>query len=243
MTDNGQLQFRISRALRGKPGAGSSGASVESRVPGSDINVDSLDVQTLNSTHRLVFNKFAVYRPHLMILTENGFRRQWEPLDVDDFGAVSEFMKSTADAKYLILFNGGVAAGCSRLHKHMQAMPIADLDPWTNVGVMHFEAFEQKWDELPQPEELAQIYTDLLHQAAQSMGWHPTTDNEAPAHSVLMDDGRMMVIPRRNAAYENLGVNACGMLGILWVSSEDLVDDWLQVGPRKILETTGVPKK
>ena len=82
-------------------------------------------VADLGSTHLVAFNKFSSARPHLLVLTQDGFRRQHEALDIDDMTALRSVLLSLDDtaSKYLAIFNCGVESGCSRLHKHMQVFP------------------------------------------------------------------------------------------------------------------------
>lgn len=85
----------------------------------------------LGTSHVLVANKFALARPHIMVLTTDGHRRQYEPLDESDLTAawtilnsVSEHGDSGSKARdYVVFYNCGRDGGCSRLHKHMQLIP------------------------------------------------------------------------------------------------------------------------
>uniref|UniRef100_A0A8H7K9X0 Ap4A phosphorylase 1/2 N-terminal domain-containing protein n=1 Tax=Bionectria ochroleuca TaxID=29856 RepID=A0A8H7K9X0_BIOOC len=103
------VEFRISKALASKPWQTTSTLDVATEPgtgpkPGSDINVNGLGVQSLNGTHELTLNMFSSYRPHLLMLTNDGYRRQWEPLDIDDFRAATQFL-SNMDQDYLVFYN------------------------------------------------------------------------------------------------------------------------------------------
>ncbi|KAH6626517.1 hypothetical protein B0J18DRAFT_425020 [Chaetomium sp. MPI-SDFR-AT-0129] len=90
-------------------------------------------------THFIVANKFALARPHFLVLTSSGLRRQHEPLDRDDFEFAWFMLHSLprrektleGGAKdYLAFFNCGRDSGCSRVHKHMQVLPMR----WSGSG-------------------------------------------------------------------------------------------------------------
>ncbi|KAK0384449.1 hypothetical protein NLU13_8535 [Sarocladium strictum] len=215
--DGIEFEFRISQALKSKPHETSSPlastlATNAAPRPGSDLKTVGTEIAALGRTHFLALNGFACYRPHYLMLTNNGYRRQWEPLDEDDFAAVHALLDSqvTGDksgrGEYLVFFNGGADAGCSRVHKHLQAIPQASYggDPWMNLdkGVMPFAYFERRFthDEPFSSETSLKAYREGLAAGERSMGV-ATKDGEdgkphAPAHTVLMDRERIVVIPR-----------------------------------------------
>lgn len=59
---------------------------------------------------------------------------------------------------------------------------------------------------------------------------------------MIMDWNRTVVIPRRTAGIESIGINAGGMLGMIWTDEEETVQRWVGLGPRRLLETAGIPK-
>lgn len=113
--------------------------------PGSDINVAGYEVGTLGGAdgHILAFNKFPAARPHFLILTADGYRRQFEALNgndlwsmwvvmgkfnayiqSDDINGVNAANEGKRKQRHISFFNCGLKSGCSRLHKHMQVFPI-----------------------------------------------------------------------------------------------------------------------
>ncbi|OHE95856.1 ATP adenylyltransferase [Colletotrichum orchidophilum] len=127
----------------------------EGNLPGGDISIAGFELTTVGggggegeATHVLAFNKFCAYRPHLLLLTANGRRRQFEGLDERDLGAAVEVLgvlngrwggevtdgKGDEGQEYLVIFNCGKEGGCSRLHKHMQVIPAPDAIPmWPDL--------------------------------------------------------------------------------------------------------------
>ncbi|KAI9900034.1 hypothetical protein N3K66_004296 [Trichothecium roseum] len=112
----------------GSSGGGSGGAKAKAKGrkwgPGSDMYLSDprLIVAPLNGgTHDLALNLFAVDDAQLMMLTADTYRRQSEPLDMDDVGAALAVLRDLGTEVYVI-YNGGREAGCSRMHKHMQGL-------------------------------------------------------------------------------------------------------------------------
>lgn len=100
-------------------------------VPGSDIDVSGYEITYVNGTHLLMFNKFCMYRPHLLLLTKDGYRRQYEQLDLQDLQAVWNVLQSL-NWRYFMFFNCGKDGGCSRLHVSSFVMAFSPRD-----AVMH----------------------------------------------------------------------------------------------------------
>ncbi|KAJ0326231.1 hypothetical protein COL5a_007055 [Colletotrichum fioriniae] len=127
----------------------------EGNLPGGDISIAGFELTTISgggdeeATHVLAFNKFCAYRPHLLLLTADGRRRQFEGLGERDLGAAVEVLgglngrwggevKGVDGGKngqeYLVIFNCGKEGGCSRLHKHMQVIPAPEAIPmWPDL--------------------------------------------------------------------------------------------------------------
>lgn len=212
----------------------------ERTIPGSDLVVTGCEIEPLGDTHLLTFNMFCPHRPSFLILTQDGYKRQWEALDLDDLKTAHTVLTSlTSD--HLLFFNCGAEAGCSRVHKHMQAVPSESSDPWQNVTTAGVEIFTKRHGPaFPSPEELLASYAELLQAARQVLG---AKDDQVPPHNMVLDRTGIMVIPRRNAGLGKLGANSCGMLGMQWVATEETMQQWIEAGPRKVIANAGVPKK
>ncbi|KAG8408481.1 hypothetical protein J3458_019517 [Metarhizium acridum] len=247
------FEFRISKVLNSKPNNPKSppntrnGTVALKQRPGSDINTQGSEITRLGENHFLAFNGFACYRPHFLVLTLDGHRRQWEPLNMDDFRAVDAFLGAYGKDN-LVLFNGGAEAGCSRLHKHLQAIPKQSFDgnPWRNLDcnsdALPFVYFEQKLKLNSSPQETLEVYKAGLAFVEHTLGCETAEQNRAPPHNVVMDRERMVVIPRRAAGNGLVGANAAGMLGMIWTQSEETMQLWLDAGPPVVLEQVGFPR-
>jgi len=184
------------------PSSTSSSASSTSSYglrPGSDIDISGYEITLLPPRHILAFNKFSAARPHVLILTEDGHRRQYEPLDIGDIQALRSVLSSlvkTGETRYLGIYNCGVDSGCSRLHKHLQVFPAPELpelesqtqgegegkgfslwpdsmgedeDQLKNLPMKCFVKKFDQADEFPGEDEILQAYTELLEKATQAL--------------------------------------------------------------------------
>lgn len=66
------------------------------------------------------------------------------------------------------------------------------------------------------------------------------------AHNVLLTKRHLLVIPRRNASsavppYQI--PNAAAMIGLVWCPSDEIAEEWVQMGPLQALEKFGVAKR
>lgn len=214
--------------------------------PGGDISISGYEIATLGTTHVLMANKFPSARPHLLILTQDGFKRQFEALDIDDLAAAREVV-SSLKSRYLLLFNCGIDGGCSRLHKHMQLFPAPDPNKfalWADASEpkLPFKFFIHRFSAgLPPADELLRIYRALLRRAERALEYAALEGEAAVPHNVIMDRNWLVVIPRRAAGWDGVGANAAGMLGMVWVNNEEKVKTWLARGPAAMLARLGVP--
>lgn len=189
-------------------------------------------------------NKFPSARPHYLILTQNGFRRQFEALDINDLTAARQVI-SSLHSRHLMLFNCGINGGCSRMHKHMQLIPAPDGFPlWPDSEQVELPfkfAMHRFRGGLPPANELLTIYRALLRRAERALG-HAALEGEAAVpHNVIMDRNWLVVVPRRSAGWDGIDTNAAGMLGMVWVKSEEKMNIWLERGPANVLAQLGVP--
>ncbi|KAK1641370.1 hypothetical protein BDP81DRAFT_403458 [Colletotrichum phormii] len=266
----------------------------EGNLPGGDISIAGFELTTIPSgggegdeeaTHVLAFNKFCAYRPHLLLLTADGRRRQFEGLDKRDLGAAVEVLGglnggwgSDADAdsdkekrrqEYLVIFNCGKEGGCSRLHKHMQAIPAPDAIPmWPDLvdsgpkteaddsGKQQQQQQEPPFRYFihhftgpspPSKNDLTASYKHMLRQATELIPGREKVVEEdgdgravAVPHNVILGRRWIVVVPRVKAGVDGADVNAVGMLGVVWASKGETVGKWRELGARRVLGEVGV---
>ncbi|KAK1997431.1 ATP adenylyltransferase [Colletotrichum falcatum] len=289
--DGGGSSLRHSTSPNPKvPGSGSSSSSNGTArgveldaggcVPGGDISIAGYEIGLVGGggTHILTFNKFCAYRPHLMLVTADGRRRQFEALGGADLGAAREVLTGLhrgggggggSGQEYLVIFNCGKDGGCSRLHKHMQVIPAPDAIPlWPDeigprppfryfvhrfAGPLNGGAGGDEARGMPSADELVGVYRQMLRQAAALVPGREgvvagengdgDVDDEREAavpHNVVLGGRWMVVIPRVADGVDGAGVNAAGMLGVVWAAGRETVDKWKGIGPRWVLEEVGV---
>ncbi|KAL4949840.1 ATP adenylyltransferase-domain-containing protein [Aspergillus filifer] len=256
--DGFAIEFHISPSLAKKPQNGDpvsghedpQAAKPECFGPGSDIGNDDpgLLLATINKTHLLVVNKFCMFRPQLLLLTADSYQRQKEPLDLNDFIAACE-VQSALKWKQLVIYNCGPKGGASRQHKHLQVLPRPPkLFPDGEEGVKQkvpFRYFLRRLGDVEVEDaegqrRLLEIYRELLDEAKESL--KGTLDEDGYiGHNVALVREWIMVIPRRNIDFEGITANTAGLLGSIWMTSDEELEKWKQVGPARALSGLGVP--
>ncbi|KAJ5519178.1 ATP adenylyltransferase C-terminal [Penicillium expansum] len=251
-----KFQFVLTSALIKKPTLTTAPSQPDTdtqtpeKRPGSDINTTGFELGELDS-HLVIVNKFCFARPHLMLLTFDGYKRQYEALDEADLRDTWQLLNST-ESHYVAFYNCGPDGGCSRLHKHLQVMPLpansfaAFLDspgePETNVP---FQWFYRRFEDNVTPAALFEIYKDLLEEATKVSG--DDAANAPPGavcpHNVIFTTRWIIVLPRRRGAInKEAGVNSLGMLGVIAVATKKEIDTWVKLGLTESLAELGVPK-
>lgn len=196
---------------------------------------------------------FSGARPHFLLLTADGHRRQHEPLDLEDVAAARAVLSALGE-DYTLLYNGGEDAGCSRVHKHMQLLPRprGAFTEWRDLALdgapLPYRYFARVFpSELPEPEALLAVYAELLEQAGAALRDQvrktskpmPAAEDTAQAHNVILDREGIVVIPRERAGVAGFSANAAGMFGMLWMSDEAKVKGWKMEGV-DILRALGI---
>ncbi|KAI8304892.1 Diadenosine 5',5'''-P1,P4-tetraphosphate phosphorylase 2 [Colletotrichum sp. SAR11_240] len=91
--DNSELDAATTPPKSPSPSPNAMELDAEGQIPGGDISVAGFVIAPVNDTHVLTFNKFCAYRPHLILLTANGYRRQFEPLGREDLEAARDVLR------------------------------------------------------------------------------------------------------------------------------------------------------
>jgi ATP adenylyltransferase len=262
-----QLEFHISPSLLTKPAYeealvvlkdskdGISDAVAQKDVvrfgPGSDLaNSDpGLLVTTIRNTHLLII---SVFRPQLLLLTCDSYRRQHEPLDVDEFAAVCTVLATLA-SPHFVIYNCSPEAGASREHKHLQILPrpvrlFPDIPDFVTeiIPYRYFLRYLSDID-LKDPSsytKLFEIYRLLLAEAKEKTPREGFRDNDPNyfSHNVALVAEWIIVIPRRSNNFEGVTANAAGMMGSVWLTHEAQLDRWKDVGPARVLSGLGIPR-
>ena len=191
-----------------------------------------------------------------MLLTSDGHQKQYEPLYENDLEAAWTALTAIGREDYVAFYNCGQDGGCSRLHKHLQLMPMPEdsFAAFLNSKggkepSVPFQWFYRHFESQHlTPASLTKVYTDLLKQATEvGEGRSEHADTALPRaacpHNMILTNRWMLVIPRRRAAInKEAGVNAMGMLGLITVATKNEINNWVQLGLTEALREVGVPK-
>lgn len=64
---------------------------------------------------------------------------------------------------------------------------------------------------------------------------------EVPNYNVIIFREWMMVVPRTHKERNGVATNAVGMMGVVWVSNDDEMQTWIELGLTDHLRYLGIP--
>lgn len=223
--------------------------------PGSDIYKSHPDqvIGMINNTHVLALNIYPVFRPQYLLLAANSYRRQDEPMDLEDIEASWSFLR-TVRLPHYVMYNCTKEAGCSRYHKHTQILRKPEKSGPYATDFEFFPDVQGKEIQVPyvyflhrfeNPTSvtgtaLFDIYLDLLSKCRTVLGIAVNDKEALCPHNVLLVKEWIIVIPRRRGNFSGTGANSAGMLGMPTISNDALFKIWTDIGPANILSKLGV---
>ena len=222
--------------------------------------------------HKLILNKFCLFRPQYMLLTLDPLRRQGEPLDAQDLAAAWAVLTSMSRPEQqqsgdgggggYVVYNGGREAGSSRKHKHLQVLGMpGSLRDDGEVGArglwpldmarlpfMYFcyEVHEADGRGGSEDDALRRLVRAAEEHAAACRAALGVAEGGPFDHNVILTRDRMVTIPRRRGtvpAIKGHNVGAQGMLGLVWVNEEAQMDAWKAAGMVAVLRELGLPRQ
>ncbi|KAK6086154.1 ap4a phosphorylase 2 [Seiridium cupressi] len=252
--DGFQFEFAVTAAISKKPyikdnkdepkAATATAKRPPGYAPGSDIDISGYEIGDVSQTHLLAFNKFCMYRPHLLLLTKDGYKRQYDQLDLDDIQSAWNVLEAL-NWNYFVFFNCGKEGGCSRLHKHLQLTPYLPdrLAPWPAMSRrpahIPYQYILRGFDDDLGPKQLFDVYTQMVDEARRILDPGAATSSYVP-HNFMLGRNWMLVIPRRKAGVGGAYSNTLGLLGMVSVASNDELRCWLDQGPLGVIQQLGV---
>lgn len=182
-------------------------------------------ITNLSTTHRLLFNKFAVVKNHVLVVTSS-YQEQTEPVNQNDFSAI---FKVVSALKGLCIFNSGPHSGASQPHKHAQVMPMFKETKYsitkllTKEAAQHEKPFkcsffnfahlvvplpasgvDESFDDIGVKLEL--IYRELIKSLK--------IDTKQSSYNLILTEKWMMIVKRsKELAFDTLSVNSLGFIG------------------------------
>lgn len=214
-----------------------------------------LFVAEVSATHVALLNKFNVIDQHLLVVTRR-FVHQETLLDRDDLAALLACM---AGREALGFYNGGVTAGASQPHKHLQMVPLplgesATLTPIDRVldAVPHRPGFcavpvlpfrhAFAWLEPALPDDAlaaaarleALCLAALEHVGVTAIEREGERRQSAP-YNLLLTRRWLLAVPRAREHFDSISVNALGFAGSLFVRDEAQLAAVKRAGPMAVL--------
>jgi sulfate adenylyltransferase (ADP) / ATP adenylyltransferase len=224
---------------------------------------EDLYVGHVGDTHVCLLNKFNVLDHHLLIVTA-GFEDQRTLLTRADLGALWHCM---AEVDGLGFYNGGVEAGASQPHKHLQLAPFPLVpggrtgtpvdavleDACTTGGIgrspsLPFAHAAVRLDDLPgdpgaASHALRERYLELLDQVDLAPDRTAPLPLQAGPYNLLLTRRWMLAVPRAEEFFETLSLNALAFAGGLLVKDEVELARVREVGPMALLRHCGVTRR
>ncbi|MEL6383851.1 MAG: phosphorylase [Cyanobacteria bacterium J06626_18] len=218
---------------------------------------EALFVANLSATHVCLLNKYNVVDHHILMVTRE-YESQDAWLTQADFEA---FTQCLTQIDGLGFYNGGTMAGASQHHKHLQLVPFTSEIGSQELPLSELIDIERKRletaSQLPSlpfqhgiqsltiqwtastlaanSQQLLQLYKDLLV----DVGLNLEAAKPDVPYNLLLTREWMMVVPRSQESYADIGVNSLGYSGWLLVKTHEDLERLKSIGPMTLLQTVG----
>ena len=206
----------------------------------------ALTVGPVGEHHMAILNKYPVSLRHL-VLARKTFAEQHEPLEASDFEALAHAISQCGGLGF---HNGGAPAGASQRHKHVQWVPaspenpslkmfrsVLDPDVREHTVFIHLQlpmrhcfvrvAAGQGQDEQGSAQSMLRGY----QRALETLQLKADENGCMPPANMLVEDGWMLVVPRRQEHFAGVSLNALSFGGVFYVRDEEQLESIRQAGP------------
>lgn len=223
---------------------------------------DDLYVGDVTDTHFCLLNKFNVIDHHLLILSRE-FQHQEVLLGLKDFEALATCMR---EFDGLGFYNGGMVAGASQPHKHLQLVPLPlssnglavpvqpllDAAP-AGAGIRNLPGlpFSHAFSRLDaavfeDTRHGALVSYDLYYDMLEMLGLRGIKEEgglwQRAPYNLLVTRQWMFLVPRTEELFESISVNALGFAGSLFVRNDAQLKTIREHGPMTVLQNVSVPR-
>lgn len=217
----------------------------------------ALKIMNVGPTYSLLFNKFPVFRQHLLLVTRR-YVSQIAPLNFADFFALSRILQKTQG---LAFYNAGPQAGASQKHKHLQIIPaqaflhkqvqqifccpLAALLHQQKPNKPHFAAFDfahyatafnaktqAMWSIENDCENLA---TTLYHFYRTGLGYLGMNQVQPDPYNLCISKRGLLLVPRRQDEVRGISLNALAYAGFFLARDDEELNIMRQHGPLRML--------
>ncbi|NEP85186.1 MAG: phosphorylase [Okeania sp. SIO3B3] len=213
-----------------------------------------LFVSNITGSHLALLNKFNVIDYHLLIVTRQ-FENQEVLLTKKDFEAL---WMSMADFDGLGFYNGGVVAGASQKHKHLQLIPIPQLYGSPKIPIEDLLNNVQVKNEISVCKEIPFVHSFVRFDFPPSITIDEKTiqtqkyfrvmlgevglnydyqdgDIQKGSYNLLITKDWMFLVPRTEEFFHSISVNAIGFAGALLVKNDEEMKLIQELKPMKAL--------
>ncbi|CAD6594002.1 MAG: hypothetical protein ASARMPRED_008333 [Alectoria sarmentosa] len=170
----------------------------------------------LGQSHKLILNKYCVYRP-MLILHTTLFVPQTNDLDESDLTAAWAILRQM-ETPQMIIYNCDVETSIS------------------GVPFMHFVV------RLPEQSSAEMVHTQYERLLGMTKDALKIADAGTDYNLILVSEW-MVLIPRRKKGWGPFIANAANMVGSLWLRSEEQRDEMLEQPLLDMLAELGIPLK
>jgi ATP adenylyltransferase len=220
-----------------------------------------LHVSDISDTHVCLLNKYNVSENHLLIVTRH-FEDQESLLTLGDFQAMWACM---VEFDSLAFYNGGVVAGASQPHKHLQVVPLPlvpedPVQPRVPIEPLLVHArdsrqgvhgvalvtvpglrFAHSLVRIPpawtrSPDTAAGPTLACYLAMLRDLGLLGHDSSRPGPYNLLATRDWMLVVPRAAEHVGSISINALGFAGSIFVRDRDELDLVERVGPMTMLE-------
>lgn len=225
-----------------------------------------LDQYGNDNEFKIIFNKFPVVPRHFMMITKE-FKSQDTPLSPSELLAVYSILinlkkQDKSSDNWFAFFNCGPESGASQPHKHVQFLTlpenytpnsevIADTsapfipntkqEPLQDGELLHAHFIARLPDNFHDLEEddLTMYFTSLLQRTLTVLRQN---NHNHISYNFILTTKYMMLVPRSVGKYKDqLGINSCGVMGLILCKNKQLVDLVKTDGPDAVLLGVGFP--
>lgn len=215
----------------------------------------ALFVADAGARHVCLLNKFNVLDYHLLIVTRD-FVHQDRPLSPDDFSA---WWRCLVEYDSLGFYNGGVRAGASQPHRHLQLIPLPLHDSGPRVPIepiLHLDCPRPRFftsdDRVPFDHALVRISAgnesrvdlmgnDLHRLYAQMLDLTGIAATRQPdgllsgAYNLLLTRQWMLLVPRQREHFAGISLNAMAFAGTFLARDHEQRESLRRKGPMAAL--------
>lgn len=213
-----------------------------------------LFVANLSNTHVAILNKFPLFQRHILMVTR-AFEEQISLLTIPDFATVA---KALTELDGLAFYNGGVIAGASQPHKHLQWVPSgtfaietalpakANRGELRQLPAFHFRHALVALDEniVADPTRSAEYLHEIFYRACAHCGIK-ATDGMLPPYNLLAGRRWLLLAPRScehwECGTEKVSMNAMSFAGSIFVRHPEQMELVRKAGPMALLNAVTYP--